>query len=109
MTTLSDETLRRQVGLEARGTSGSTLKATSTALGLLLLTLQAGSGLAASPEKRVFGGETVGTGTEIVSLRITQQDLVAQLSRVYRALSSQQVELDAEASRVLYQNLWSLY
>ena len=109
MTTLSDLTAHQQAALEARGSSGSTLKATSAAIGLLLLTHQPSSGLAAAADKRMLAGETLGTGTEIVSLRITQQDLLAQLSRVFRTLSTEQVDLDAEASRILYQNLWSLY
>jgi len=109
MTTVSEQTLNQHAALDARGSSGSTLKTTSAAIGLLMLTHQASSGFTAAPEKRVFRGGTIGTGTEIVSLRITQQDLLAQLSRVYRALSTEQVDLDAEASRILYQNLWSLY
>jgi|SRR3990172_1174576 len=109
MTTLSDLTLRQEAALDARGSSGSTLKATSAAIGLLLMANQASSGFAATPDRRLLGGETRGTGTEVVSLRITRQDLLAQLSRVYSALSTEQVDLDAEASRILYQNLWSLY
>lgn len=109
MTTLSDETVRRQASLEARGTSGSTLKITSAALSLLFLAHQSGLGTSSASGKSIITDETVGTATAIVSLRITDQDLLAQLSRVYRVLSSEQVDLDVESSRILYQNLWSLY
>ena len=114
MTTLSEQTL---TGFYARGSSGSTLKVTSSAaaIGLILMANQ-GWGIAALPGKRVSvaktinpGPQTIGTGAEIVSLRITEQDLAAQLSRVFRTLSAEQVELDADASRILHQNLWSLY
>ena len=108
MTTLSEQTFNQEAAFDAQGSSGSTLKATSAAIGLFLLAHQVSSGVAAV-EKRVFGKETIGTGTEIVSLRITPQDLLAQLSRVFRALSTEQVDLDADASRILRQNLWSLY
>ena len=40
---------------------------------------------------------------EIVSLGIIQQ-----LSRISRVLSTEQVDLDADESRILHQNLWSL-
>jgi hypothetical protein len=109
MTTLSEQTLNQDVALDARGSSGSTLKATSAAIGFLLMAHQISSGLVGASERRVFVPETAGTGTEIVSLRITAQDLLAQLSRVFRTLSAEQVDLDAEASRMLRKNLWSLY
>jgi hypothetical protein len=109
MTTLSEQTLNQDAALEARGSSGSTLKATSAAIGFLLMAHQVSSGLMASSEKHVMGPETLGTGTEIVSLRITAQDLLTQLSRVFRTLSTEQVDLDAEASRILHRNLWALY
>lgn len=109
MTTLSEQTFNQEAAFDARGSSGSTLQGTSAAIGLLLMMYQVGSGLSAASEQRVFGKETIGTGTEIVSLRITPQDLLVQLSRVFRTLSTEQVDLDAEASRILRQNLWSLY
>jgi hypothetical protein len=108
MTTLTDQALRQHASLEARGSSGSTLKA-SAALTLWLLAQQGYTAHAAPADKHVFSHETMGTGTAIVSLRITEQDVLAQLARVYRTLSSEQMDLDADARRVLYANLWSLY
>jgi hypothetical protein len=108
-TTLADDTFRQEASLDARGTSGSTLKATSVALGLLLLAYQANPAVAGEPARYAFPGQTAGTGTEIVSLRITENDLLSQLARVYQTLSREQVDLDADATRVLYENLWSLY
>ena len=109
MKTLSDLTDRQQALLESRGSSGSALRATSAALALFVLSQQPSSCTAAALEKGAFGTGTIGTGTEVVSLRITQQDLLIQLSRVYQTLSAEQHDLDAEASRILYKNLSSLY
>jgi hypothetical protein len=108
MTTLVDQSLRDEAVREARGSSGLTLR-TAGALSLILLTQQAHPDLVAALNKHLFAGETKGTGTAIVSLRITEQDVLAQLARVYRELSREQVDLDAETRRILYANLWSLY
>lgn len=110
MTTQSDLAINQeeQAALEARSSSGSTVKIGSTALAFFLMVHQPWV-LAPPTDRQVTVIETNGTATEAFSLQITQEDLVFQLARVHRVLTNEQVELDEESSRILYKNLWALY
>jgi hypothetical protein len=97
----------RRAELEARGTSGSSLRA--TALGLLLAFSQPTMPLILIPQRRVVLGQTPGTAAEVMSLRITEADLFFQINRVYDDLLKLQEDLDRDAKQVLYGRLWDLY
>jgi hypothetical protein len=47
--------------------------------------------------------------TTAVSTEANELALFTQLSRVYNYLSTGQIELDSEARKILYSNLWSMY
>jgi len=106
---LADESQRREAELEARGTIGATVRKATTALGLLFLVSQPSPSLAALPERRFLGTRTLGTGAEILCLKISEADLFFQINRIYDELHRGQVDLDADSRQTLYENLWSLY
>ncbi len=91
---------------EGRNTSGSTVL-TTAALGLALFF--ANYGLIPTPNETIKLSKTEGTLAELFSLQITERDVFTQLNRVYEDLLRNQMELDPEAKRVLYANLWDLY
>ena len=103
--TISDS---KNLELEARGTSGSTLIATA-AISLALVLAQH------DYAKRDIGlnglrfSHTDGTVSLPSSLEISEMDIFRQISRVYDELLSNQIELDVESRQVLYKNLWDLY
>jgi hypothetical protein len=103
-----DISARRQIELEARSSSGSSLRA-ATALGFLLAVSQPATLPVLVLDRRVVLRETDGTAAEPMSLRITEADLFAQINRVYDDLLRKQVDLDFDARKILYRRLWNLY
>jgi hypothetical protein len=98
----------RRAELEAYSTSGSAVGKT-IALSLLLLFSQPTTWPTAITGRRFAPGGTIGTGAEVLSLRITEADLFLQINRIYDELLKNQIDLDLEAKRALYSNLWDLY
>lgn len=103
--TISDSTY---LGLEARGTTGSTVMK-SAALTLAIV-------LAQYPVSRLDAGESTVrlAGTEETlavpfTLQTTEMDLLLEMNRVYNELLGNQVDLDIDSKRVLYSNLWDFY
>lgn len=94
--------------LEARGTTGSTLIAT-TALSLALLFAQYSYSPVTVDDRDVKFALTEGTVLQPLSLRLSEMDLFDQINRLYDDMLKNQVELDADSKRALYKNLWDLY
>lgn len=94
--------------LEARGTTGSTLIAT-TALSLALLLAQYSYSPVTVDDRNVKFALTEGTVSQPLSLRLSEMDLFDQINRLYDDMLKNQVELDADSKRALYKNLWDLY
>lgn len=106
---LSDQNQRRQVELDATSTSASTL-ARTTALAMLFLVSQpSAAALIVTADRRFAGLRTIGSGAEILSLRITDADMFNQINRVYDELLTHQVDLDMDVKRTIYGQLWDLY
>ena len=102
---ISDSTY---LGLEARGTAGSTI-VKSAILSLALV-------LAQYPVSRFDSGEgsvrlagTEETLARSFTLQATEIELLLEMNRIYDDLLSNQVDLDIDAKRALYSNLWDLY
>jgi hypothetical protein len=96
------------LGLEARGTAGSTIIQSA------ILTLAIA--LAQHPVSRLDSGEStirlVGTEeslTQSFLLQPTEMEWLLEMNRIYDDLLKNQVELDIEAKQALYSNLWDLY
>lgn len=103
--TISDPTY---LGLEAKGTAGSTF-VKSTILSLAIV-------LAQHPVPRLdFGESTIrfaGTEDSLTRsflLEPTDLALLLEMNRFYEDLLKNQLELDIEAKKALYSNLWELY
>ena len=104
--TITDQ---RQIEFQARGSSGSSWRAT-TALSIALIFAQYANGLHLdTAERRPSPTLIQGTAARAESLRITELDLFAQINRIFDGLLKTQVDLDSDARRALYENLWDLY
>jgi hypothetical protein len=102
---ISDSTY---LGLEARGTTGSTL-AKSAILSLVLVLAQYPISRLDSGESNVRLADTVETLSEPFFSQATEMDLLLEMNRVYDDLLRNQIELDIDSKRTLYSNLWDLY
>jgi hypothetical protein len=106
---ISDSTY---LGLEARGTAGSsTVKSAmnSALLTLAVVLTQYPLPVSDSGESRVELGGTEETLARPFGLQATDFEVLQEMNRVYDELLKNQVELDIKAKRALYSNLWDLY
>ena len=121
---LFEQSQNRQVALEVTGTSGSMLAMAieptgtpgstlvkKTALAMLLLGLSQinAPALAALPERRYLGAQTLSTAMDVMCLKVTEADLFSQLNRVYESLLKEQIDLDIDVRRIVYGSMWDLY
>ncbi len=103
--TIAEDKIRE---LEAYATAGVTVGATTAAVSLALLLAQYSFLPVDFRDNRIQWPATPGTVC-ILSLEITDIDVFNQVNRVYDELLKNQVDLDTESKRALYQNLWNLY
>lgn len=102
---ISDSTY---LGLEAQGTAGSTI-VKSAILSLALVLAQYPVSRCDSGESRVRLAGTEETLGRSFTLQTTEIELLSEMNRIYADLLSDQVDLDIDAKRALYSNLWDLY
>lgn len=103
---ISDSTY---LGLEARGTAGSTI-VKSAVLSLALVLAQYPVSRFDSGDSRVrLAGTEETIARSFTTLRATELELLSEMNRIYDDLLGDQVELDIDAKRTLYSNLWDLY
>lgn len=102
--TISEQT---QEALEARGTAGSSIVKT-TALAVAIMCARYYASIV-PPTDRVVVLQTPGSFSAAASLGVDERDIFTQFHRVYDELLQNQIELDADAKRALYENLWDLY
>ena len=103
--TISDSKRRE---LEASETPGSVLARTSV-LTLALLSAQYAYPTPDLITSEISTAKTEGTIAQSLFHEITELEVFKQINRIYDELLSHQIELDSEAKRVLYANLWNLY
>ena len=104
--TISD-TKRQE--LEARGTTGSSLLATTALVAALTLAQYTESHIYENPPSLIRLSGTEGTVTKSHSLEISEIDILKQINRIHDNLLANQVELDYDSKHALYSNLWNLY
>jgi len=102
---ISDSTY---LGLEARGTAGSTI-VKSAILSLALVLAQHPVPSFESGESSVRLAGTEETLAKSFTLQATEMEMLLEMNRIYDDLLSNQVDLDLAAKRALYSNLWDLY
>ena len=102
---ISDSTY---LGLEAQGTAGSTI-VKSAILSLVIVLAQYPVFRFDSGESGVQLGGTEESLARPFSLQATDFELLLEMNRVYDELLRSQVDLDIEAKRALYSNIWDLY
>jgi hypothetical protein len=93
---------------DAHATAGSIIISTTALSIALLLAQYSFSPVGGSHSHLTFSG-TEATLSRDLSSEITSIDLFRQINRVYDDLLRNQVELDADSRRVLYEHLWDLY
>lgn len=102
---ISDSTY---LGLDARGTAGSTIvKSAILSLALILAQYPVSRSDSGEGSVRLAGTEETLAGS--FTLRATEMELLLEMNRIYDDLLSNQVDLDIDAKRALYSNLWDLY
>ena len=104
--TISD-TKRQE--LEARGTTGSSLLATTALVAAFTLAQYTESPIYENPPSLIRLSGTEGTVTKSHSLEISEIDILKQINRIHDNLLKNQVELDYDSKHALYSNLWDLY
>ena len=103
---ISDSTY---LGLEARGTAGSTIVKSAMILSLALVLAQYPVSRFDSEESSVRLAGTDETLANPFTLQATEMELLLEMNRIYDNLLSNQVDLDIDSKRALYSNLWDLY
>jgi hypothetical protein len=94
--------------LDANATAGGSTFIAATLSLAMLLAQYSFSPVALSSSNITISG-TSGTVSQAVSLQISELDLFKQINRIYDDLLKNQQELDADAKRALYGNMWDLY
>jgi hypothetical protein len=102
---ISDSTY---LGLEARGTAGSTI-VKSAVLSLALVLSQYPLPRLDSGENGVRLAGTEETCGVSFLLQASEMELLFEMNRIYDDLLKNQVELDVDSKRTLYSNLWDFY
>jgi hypothetical protein len=93
---------------DSYGTTGAAIVAV-TALSASLLLAQYSRASKVFDPIHVNFDLTPGSDPGTQSAVITEVDIFSQINRVVDELLSNQVDLDVESKRALYQNLWELY
>jgi prolyl-tRNA editing enzyme YbaK/EbsC (Cys-tRNA(Pro) deacylase) len=101
-------TEQTQEALEARGTAGSSLVKT-TALALAILCAQYNASVVPTVDRVSLSQTQSSTGVATSLETIDERDIFMQFHRVYDELLYNQTDLDTDAKRALYENLWDLY
>jgi hypothetical protein len=96
------------LGLEARGTAGSTI-VKSAILSFALVLAQHPVLNFESGESNVRLTGTEETLAKSFVLQATEMEMLLEMNRIYDDLLGNQVDLDLVAKRALYSNLWDLY
>jgi hypothetical protein len=93
---------------EAQGTAGSALvKATPLFIAVAALLAQASAQVPQSAARVLQSG--TGSSAALITARpVDERDILQQIHRVYDDLLQTQVDLDADAKRALYSNLWDV-
>lgn len=104
MTTITDQ---RTIELAANQTAGSRSLIAATAF--LILAAQNSVNNPGEAMERYENAHTQGTETQPRFLEMVEADVFSQINRIYDDILQNQVELDADAKRALYTDLWDLY
>lgn len=95
--------------LEARGTTGSLLLATTALALTLTLAHYTGDHIPEKLSGSVRFAGTEGTVVKSYSVNLGKIDIIKQIYRIHDNLLANQVELDYDSKHTLYSNLWNLY
>lgn len=102
---ISDSTY---LGLEARGTAGSTL-VKSAVLTVALVLSQYPLPRLGSEENNIRLAGTEETCAVPDRLQARDVELAVEMNRIYDDLLRNQIELDIDSKQTLYSHLWDLY